>query len=79
MLNKATSPILSLQLKQKFAEFTLVNADLQTGRTHQIRIHCQYLGFPITGDDKYGNFELNKQLAKQKFKTNVFTCPPCTV
>ncbi len=55
-------------VKQKFAEFTLVNADLQTGRTHQIRIHCQYLGFPITGDDKYGNFELNKQLAKQSLK-----------
>lgn len=55
-------------VKQKFAEFTLVNADLQTGRTHQIRIHCQYLGFPIAGDDKYGNFELNKQLTKQGLK-----------
>ena len=53
---------------KKYADFTLVNADLQTGRTHQIRIHCQFLGFPIAGDDKYGNFELNKQLHKQGLK-----------
>lgn len=53
---------------KKFAEFTLVNADLQTGRTHQIRIHCQHLGFPIAGDDKYGDFEFNKQLIKRGLK-----------
>jgi 23S rRNA pseudouridine955/2504/2580 synthase len=55
-------------LKNKYTEFSLVNADLQTGRTHQIRIHLQYLGFPIAGDDKYGNFEQNKLLAKQGLK-----------
>ncbi|MBX9866512.1 MAG: RluA family pseudouridine synthase [Burkholderiales bacterium] len=55
-------------LKKKYTEFSLVNADLQTGRTHQIRIHLQYLGFPIAGDDKYGNFEQNKLLAKQGLK-----------
>lgn len=53
---------------KKFAEFTLVNADLQTGRTHQIRIHCQHLGFPIAGDDKYGDFDKNKHLAKTGLK-----------
>lgn len=53
---------------KKFEEYTLVNADLQTGRTHQIRIHCNYLGFPIAGDDKYGDFEKNKFLAKNGLK-----------
>lgn len=53
---------------RKFTDYTLVNANLQTGRTHQIRIHCQFLGFPIAGDDKYGDFELNKLLAKQGLK-----------
>lgn len=53
---------------KKFEEYTLVNADLQTGRTHQIRIHCNYLGFPIAGDDKYGDFEKNKLLAKNGLK-----------
>ncbi|RTL00323.1 MAG: RluA family pseudouridine synthase [Proteobacteria bacterium] len=53
---------------RKFTDYTLVNANLQTGRTHQIRIHCQFLGFPIAGDDKYGDFEFNKLLAKQGLK-----------
>lgn len=35
---------------------------IQTGRTHQIRVHAQYANHPIIGDDKYGDFELNKQL-----------------
>jgi 23S rRNA pseudouridine955/2504/2580 synthase len=55
-------------IQQKFNYYTLVNADLQTGRTHQIRIHCQHLGFPIVGDEKYGDFEQNKLLAKHGFK-----------
>lgn len=53
---------------KKFSNFTLVNADLQTGRTHQIRIHTQHLGFPIAGDDKYGDFETNKSLIKLGLK-----------
>lgn len=52
----------------RYRDFTLVNADLHTGRTHQIRIHCQHLGFPIAGDDKYGIFEQNRQLQKQGLK-----------
>lgn len=51
-----------------FEEFTLVNASLQTGRTHQIRIHCQFLGFPIAGDEKYGDFEINRNLTKLGLK-----------
>jgi len=38
----------------KFQQSTLVEARPLTGRTHQIRVHCQYAGFPILGDDKYG-------------------------
>ena len=35
-----------------------------TGRTHQIRVHSASIGHPIVGDDKYGDFELNKRIAK---------------
>ena len=44
--------------------FSLLEAELKTGRTHQIRVHLAHLGFPIIGDDKYGDFALNKSLAK---------------
>lgn len=53
---------------QQFADFTLLEAELKTGRTHQIRVHTSHLGFPIAGDDKYGDFELNKRLMKQGLK-----------
>ena len=53
---------------QSFADFTLLEAELKTGRTHQIRVHTSHLGFPIAGDDKYGDFELNKRLMKQGLK-----------
>ncbi|MCL6268749.1 23S rRNA pseudouridine(955/2504/2580) synthase RluC [Sansalvadorimonas sp. 2012CJ34-2] len=39
---------------QRFEKATLVEADLKTGRTHQIRVHTRHSGHPILGDDKYG-------------------------
>lgn len=47
---------------------SLLEAKLLTGRTHQIRVHLAHAGFPICGDDKYGDFELNRTLAKQGLK-----------
>jgi 23S rRNA pseudouridine955/2504/2580 synthase len=47
---------------------TLLEAELLTGRTHQIRVHLAHLGFPLAGDDKYGDFAWNKTLAKQGLK-----------
>ena len=44
-------------------EYTLCKFDLQTGRTHQIRVHAKYLGHPVAGDPVYG-------YKKQKLKTN---------
>ena len=46
------------------AEASLLEAELLTGRTHQIRVHLAHLGHPVLGDDKYGDFELNKRLRK---------------
>lgn len=48
--------------------FSLLEAQLKTGRTHQIRVHLSHLGFPIAGDDKYGDFARNKVLMKQGLK-----------
>lgn len=43
---------------------TLLEVTIKTGRTHQIRVHLASAGHPILGDDKYGEFELNRELAR---------------
>lgn len=39
---------------ERFGNFTLIECRLETGRTHQIRVHMNYIGFPLAGDPKYG-------------------------
>lgn len=55
-------------LKKTWQNFSLLEAELKTGRTHQIRVHLAYLGFPIVGDDKYGDYQLNKELNRSSGK-----------
>jgi 23S rRNA pseudouridine955/2504/2580 synthase len=47
---------------------SLVEASIETGRTHQIRVHLSHGGFPIAGDDKYGDYALNRALAARGFR-----------
>ena len=54
--------------------FSKIHLKLGTGRMHQIRIHLSSVGAPICGDDKHGNFKLNK-LAKKHLKIkNLLLC-----
>lgn len=55
-------------VQQQYHQFVLVEANLKTGRTHQIRVHMQANGCPIAGDERYGDYERNRQLAKQGLK-----------
>jgi 23S rRNA pseudouridine955/2504/2580 synthase len=56
------------RLRRAWQAYSLLEAELKTGRTHQIRVHLAHLGYPVAGDDKYGDFALNRQLGKQGLK-----------
>ena len=43
-----------IQVLQRFSKFTLIEAKLETGRTHQIRVHMAHIGHPVVGDPVYG-------------------------
>ncbi|WP_415301827.1 RluA family pseudouridine synthase [Alcaligenes sp. SJTW-7] len=57
-----------ITMQRRFGRFSLVQAELKTGRTHQIRVHLAHSGFPIVGDDKYGDDAIRDQFARQGFK-----------
>lgn len=53
---------------QGLPAMSLLEVTIKTGRTHQIRVHLSSQGHPIAGDDKYGDFDLNRRLQKQGLK-----------
>lgn len=56
------------RLLARWPGVSLLEAQLKTGRTHQIRVHLTHLGFPILGDEKYGDFALNRELRRGPLK-----------
>jgi len=56
------------RLLARWDRFSLLEAELRTGRTHQIRVHLAHLGFPVAGDEKYGDFAANRALAREGLK-----------
>jgi 23S rRNA pseudouridine1911/1915/1917 synthase len=52
--NKGKHAITHFKVLDRFGDFTLVECRLETGRTHQIRVHMKYIGYPLAGDPKYG-------------------------
>ena len=52
-----------VRLSRTYRELSLVQCSPLTGRTHQIRVHLQSVGFPIAGDERYGNADANRRLA----------------
>ncbi|HEY6355398.1 MAG TPA: RluA family pseudouridine synthase [Burkholderiaceae bacterium] len=53
-----------VKVARRCQAYTLLDVTLKTGRTHQIRVHLAHEGHAIVGDDRYGDFELNRQLAR---------------
>ena len=75
MVSNSGKPSLTFyRVRERFAHFTLVEVQLKTGRTHQIRVHFQSIGYPMAVDALYGPrpaFFLSQ--VKRKFKTGKYT------
>jgi len=61
----ALTKIIDCQQKEQYSILTI---QLMTGRTHQIRVHCQSQGHELIGDTKYGDVDFNKTMKKKGFK-----------
>jgi 23S rRNA pseudouridine955/2504/2580 synthase len=84
-LNAETSFDILYSSKAGGYDFSLLELELGTGRMHQIRRHLAGIGHPVLGDDKYGDFSLNKKLRKElalkrlllhAFRLSISPCPP---
>ena len=51
----AKEAITHFTVLKRYKGFTLIECALETGRTHQIRVHMKYIGHPVVGDPKYGH------------------------
>lgn len=61
--NRGRDALTLWHIRERFAGATLLDVELKTGRTHQIRVHCQAMGFPIVGDPTYGWKGASKKIA----------------
>lgn len=54
VVDNGKNAVTHFKVLERFGEYTLVECRLETGRTHQIRVHMKYIGYPLVGDPKYG-------------------------
>ena len=59
---------------QRFGYVTVVSCKLETGRTHQIRVHMKHLGHPLFNDERYGGDKILKGTSFSKYKQFIFNC-----
>ncbi len=66
--NQGKSALSLFKPLQSGGQYSLIEVKIITGRTHQIRVHCQSAGHPIAGDEKYGDAEFNRFMRQSKIK-----------
>jgi 23S rRNA-/tRNA-specific pseudouridylate synthase len=54
-----------LRTRARYADFALLDVTIETGRTHQIRVHCAFIGHPVAGDALYGGHARGIDLTRQ--------------
>jgi len=71
---KGKHAITHYKVLQRFGFVTLVECKLETGRTHQIRVHMSYIGHPLFADERYGGMEIRKGTIYAKYKQFIQNC-----
>ncbi len=69
--DKGKEAITSFKVKEKMDGYSLLNVSLETGRTHQIRVHLAFIGFPIVGDSVYGRGKQFAPGTSEDLKKNI--------
>jgi len=71
---EAKEAVTHWRVLERFPYVTLVECRLETGRTHQIRVHMKTMGHPLFADEKYGGMEILKGLPTQKYSQYIHNC-----
>jgi len=71
---EAKEAVTHWRVLERFPYVTLVECKLETGRTHQIRVHMKTMGHPLFADEKYGGTEILKGLPTQKYSQYIHNC-----
>jgi 23S rRNA pseudouridine1911/1915/1917 synthase len=72
--DEGKTAITHFRVLERFAYVTLVECRLETGRTHQIRVHMKYLGHPLFNDGRYGGNEILKGTTHAKYRQFIQNC-----
>lgn len=63
--------VTQFKVLKKFSDYTLIEATLRTGRTHQIRVHLSFIGYPIVGDQLYGHKKQGLNIGRQALHSHI--------
>ncbi len=72
--DQGKTAITHYRVLERFGFVTVVECQLETGRTHQIRVHMNYIGHPLFNDERYGGNEIRKGTIYSKYKRFIMNC-----